>query len=76
MAFKYMPAGDNKSTTVFGIAFERGKPVKVEDPHAVAKLRNNSEFEEVDGRTKAARKRGGIQTSGGVETTIVGNVIK
>ena len=57
MSFKYMPKGDNEQTTVFGLVFEKGKAVKVEDQNAAAKLRNNDEFEEVDGRTKAARKK-------------------
>lgn len=55
MAFKYV--GDNEVVKVFGLTFEKGKVVKVEDPRAIGKLKNNSEFEEVDGRTKAAKKK-------------------
>lgn len=52
--FKYI--GDNERTECFGVAFQKGKPSKVDDPRAIAKLENNSEFQKVDGRTKAAKK--------------------
>lgn len=56
MAFKYIPKGDNDETTCFGITFPKGQAVKVENEKVSAKLRNNGEFQEVDGRTKAAKK--------------------
>ena len=41
---KAMYEGPEGEVTIFGLAFPRGVPVEVTDPHACAKLANHPEF--------------------------------
>ena len=54
MRFRFIGNGDNdpEELTLFGVTFPKGKPVPVEDPAAIEKLKGNSHFEAVKGRPR------------------------
>lgn len=42
-----------QSVTAFGVRFQRGEPIKVDDPTISGKLDGNGHFKKVDGRRKS-----------------------